>query len=730
MTSRRFWFSCCALGALLPQIASAQADPAAVDDPGFAGEIVVTAQKREERLRDTPQSVTAISADDLSKLGATQFRDFANSVPALTFTTSGAGQTQISLRGVTTGNDVGPTVGIYVDDVPYGSSSAFANAASLALDVGPFDVERIEVLRGPQGTLYGASTMGGLIKYVSAQPSLGDFSGAVQAGVSDTHDGGTGYNAAASLNVPIAVDKAAIRASGFYTRDGGYIDNRALGQRDVNRARIYGGRLDLRLEPVEALSIRITGFLQNIARDGSGAADYTLAGAAVGDALDHLRLYAEPFEQRFRLIAGTLTYDFGGAALTSISSYQTARTRYRSDLSSFYVPLFGSIGLPFSAIAIDQARDLDKFTQEVRLGSTGKKPLEWMIGGFYTHEKSGNGQHIVARDPAGQPSAIDLATIAIPTRYREYAAFGNLTWHITGRFDVSAGLRYAANRQRFEQDGSGLLGTSVPTIRSKDDVVTYLANARYKLGDRTTAYLRYATGYRPGGPNFVINDPATGLPTGPAIFESDRLKSYEAGLKAETADRSFAIDVAGYHINWSNIQVVTARAGGTIIANAGHARIDGAELSLTARPSQAITVTGAFAYQDARLVEADADLGAAKGERLPNVPRFTAALDFDYRIAETGIRPTVGAALRFVSDRRASFDASASFPQYKLPDYVTVDLRAGASFGRIDTRIFVRNLFDVRGQLSALTLLSVLGGPAQVSILQPRTIGISASTHF
>lgn len=139
---------------------------------------------------------------------------------------------------------------------------------------------------------------------------------------------------------------------------------------------------------------------------------------------------------------------------------------------------------------------------------------------------------------------------------------------------------------------------------------------------------------------------------------------------------------------------------------------------------------GAFAYQDARLAEADADLGAAKGERLPNVPRFTAALDFDYRIAETGIRPTVGAALRFVSDRRASFDASASFPQYKLPDYATVDLRAGASFGRVDTRIFVRNLFDVRGQLSALTLLSVLGGPVQVSMLQPRTVGISASTRF
>lgn len=730
MSAKWLWLSCSAIGATFPHMAAAQtgaAPAAAIED---SQDIVVTAQKREERLLDTPQSVTALSADDLSKLSAVQFRDFANMVPALSFTTQGAGQTQISLRGVTTGNDVGPTVGIYVDEVPYGSSSAFANAASLALDVGLFDVERVEVLRGPQGTLYGASTMGGLVKYVSKRPSLTEFGGAAQASLSDTRGGGVSYNAAAALNIPIAADKAAVRASGFYSRDGGYIDNLALGEKDVNRARIYGGRLDLLLAPTEALSIRLTGYLQNVARGGTSMADVSLAGDPVDGALDQRRLYAEPFDQRFRLVSGTIAYDFGAAALTSISSYQTARVSYRSDLSAFYVPLFGSIGLPFGAIGIDQRRDLDKFAQEVRLGSTGKPALEWAIGGFYTHEKSRNFQHLVSRDLAGQTSTIDLATLSIPSRYEEYAAFGDLTWHITDRFDVSGGLRYAANRQHFQQDGSGLLGTSIPAHTSKDDVVTWLANARYKFGDRATAYLRYATGYRPGGPNFVLNDPATGLSTGPATFGADMLDSYEAGFKAETADRSFGIDASAYHIDWTNIQVISARAGGTIIANAGRAKIDGAELALTARPSPAVTVTGAFAYQDARLADADADLGAAKGERLPNVPRFTAALNFDYRLLDSPVAPALGATLRFVSDRRASFDGSASFPQYRLPDYVTIDLRAGASFGPIDAQFFVRNLFDVRGQLSAVTLLSALGGPAQVSIVQPRTIGVSASTRF
>lgn len=729
MTKNWIWMTCGALGAIAPHTVSAQVTPTgtASADPA---DIIVTAQKRDERLLDTPQSVTALSSADLAKLGAAQFRDFANTVPALSFTTQGAGQTQISLRGVTTGNDVGPTVGIYVDDVPYGSSSAFANAASLALDVGLFDVARVEVLRGPQGTLYGASTMGGLVKYVTKTPDLDQFGGEAQVGVSGTRGGAMGYNAAAAVNLPIVSDKIAIRASGFYTRDGGYIDNLALGRRDVNRADIYGGRIDVLLAPTDALRLRLTGYAQNIDRDGNAMADFTLGGVPIDGSLDQRRLYNEPFDQQFRLLSATIDYDFGPAKLTSISSYQTVRTDFRSDLSAFYVPLFASIGLPFSAVAIDQGRTTDKFTQEVRLASSGAHRLEWVIGGFYTNEKSANTQQILSRDLSGQASAINLATLSVASRYEEYAAFGDLTLHLTDRFDLSGGLRYAANRQRFQQDGSGLLGTSIPLRRASDDVFTYLANARYKLGDRMTAYLRYATGYRPGGPNFLLLDPMTGLPTGPATFKADHLQSYEAGIKAETADRTFGIDLSVYHIDWNDIQVTAARSGGTIIANAGRARVDGGELTLTARPSRRFTASGAFAYQNARLADADADLGAAKGERLPNVPRFTATLNTDYRLPETRFKPSLGATLRFVSDRRAGFNASPSFPQYRLPSYATVDLRAGASFGPVDAQLFVHNLLDERGQLSAITLLSVLGGPAQVSILQPRTIGISATTHF
>lgn len=689
-------------------------------------EIIVTAQKRRERLIDTPLSVSVVSSESLTRMGATQLRDFADSVPGLNFKTLGAGLTQISLRGVTTGNDVSSTVGIYVDEVPYGSSSGFASGAQTALDVGLFNLDRIEVLRGPQGTLYGASTMGGLLKYVTKRPDETRFGVEVQTGISDTREGGVSYQGAATVNAPIVTDKAALRVTGFYSRDGGYVDNLALSSKD-HPSDIHGGRLDLLLTPGDALTIRLNGFLQDISRDGEGTSDYAFSGVPLDGSLDQRRLFSEPFDQRFRLVSGTVTYDLRLATLTSVSSYQTARTEYVEDLSRAYVPLFASIGLPFSAVGLALNPTTDKFTQELRLAAERTELFEWLIGGFYTHETSDSRVAFLLRDLAGQPTPNNLLTLSAPSRYEEYAAFGDLTWHLSDKFDVTGGVRYARNQQEFTQNGSGLLIGSTPTRRSSEDVFTYLANARYRFSDHATAYLRYATGYRPGGPNYVANDPITGLALAGETFEADHLKSYEAGIKAETADQRFGLDLAGYYINWSNIQILTARGGFSVYTNApGGATVRGTELTLTARPIRALTVTGAFAYQRAQMSEADPDLGAAKGERLPNVPRFTAALNADYELPVESLQPAVGATLRYVDERTASFDDS-TFPQYRLPDYVTVDLRAGVMLGSFNTQLYLRNLVDERGQQSAMFTHF---GTAHVAIQQPRTIGISVTTHF
>lgn len=703
------------------------------DNRSDSSDIVVTAQRRSERLIAVPQSLTAVTGDDLAKLNAVQLRDYANTIPGLNIVSTGAGQTQLVVRGVTSGNsDVAATVGVYVDDVPYGGSTVFSSNVSLGLDGALFDLDRIELLRGPQGTLYGASSMGGLLKYVTRAPNLREFEGGTQDSVSFTRHGGVNYNVSAAASAPLVTDRIAVRASSYYSQIGGYIDNVQSGrsETEVGRARIYGGRLDVLFQPTDDLTIRIAGFAQNLHRDGSAQVDYTLSGQPVSGDLNQRRLLREPFDQRFRMVSGTIAYDFGAFNVTSISSYQNNHVRATVDASPLYVPLLGSVGLGVSAAAVQNGVSTDKFTQEVRLASSGERTVEWILGGFYTHESSLAPTNLIGYNADGTVYPVNLLTANLSSTYEEIAAFGDVTVHLTPKFDVTGGIRYARNNQSYTQNATGLLAPSAPTLTSKEDVFTYLANARYRFSQHATAYARFATGYRPGGPNLTTFDPVTGARLGSPTFQADTLESYELGFRGETGDRTFGIDASAYHIDWNNIIVSGIRNGLNTYVNAPGAMVDGAELTLTARPSRSVTASGAFAYANARLSAAAPDLGARKGERLPNVPEFTAAINADFQASGPGLRPTFGGTLRFVSDRKSGFDANAQIPQYDLGDYVTADLRAGASLGPIVAQVFVRNLFDERGALSAYTVLSSLGGPARVAVLQPRTIGIGLTGRF
>jgi len=692
-------------------------------------EVVVTAQKFEEKLSETPLSVTAISARNLEALGATQFRDFASTVPSLTFTTSGVGSTQVNLRGITTGNNISPTVGIYVDEVPYGSSTPFASGAQLALDVGLFDVSRIEILRGPQGTLYGASTMGGLLKYVSVTPDPTAFGATMRAGVLSTEGGGVGYDAAAAINAPFADEKAAVRVSGFYTHDSGFIDNLTSGRDDVNEADVYGGRADLLLKPSDKLSLRFTAFAQDIERDGTASADFGLTtGEPIDGELEQRRLRPEPFDQQFRLGSATLGYEFENVTLTSISSYQTVRSHAITDVSAFFVPALAGGGIVLGSVDVEKRNDTDKFTQELRLNGTGEL-FDWSIGAFYTDEDSDQFQTLNSSLPNGDVFPVNLLTVELPSTYEEYAGFGTLTWHVTQKLDLTGGLRYAHNSQRFEQIGSGPLVFSVAERGQQDSIDTYQATIRYRASETFMPYLRYATGYRPGGPNAVIND-LSGQPLADPLFDADKLKSYEGGIKASTADRRFSVDAAIYYIDWDNLQINAVRNGLGVVDNAAAAQSKGAELTLTFAPTSQLTLVGAFGYTDAQLTEAAPDLGGVKGDRLPDTPEFTGSLAGDFAFDLGNRDAFVGATVRHVTDRVVSYDASSSVPQYDLPEYTTVDLRTGVQLGAARLQLYVRNAFDERGQLSGTTAFSALGGPVWVSLVQPRTIGVNLISQF
>jgi outer membrane receptor protein involved in Fe transport len=517
--------------------------------------------------------------------------------------------------------------------------------------------------------------------------------------------------------------------SGFYTHDSGFIDNLTNGRDDVNESKVYGGRADLFVKPADKLSLRLAVFAQDIERDGTASADFGLAsGEPVDGDLDQRRLRAEPFEQEFRLVSGTLTYDFENAALTSISSYQTVRSHAITDVSEFFGPALAASGIVLGSIEVEKENETDKFTQEVRLAATGAL-LDWSIGGFYTDEQSDQFQTLNASMPDGAVFPVDLLTVNLPSSYQEYAGFGTLTWHATSKLDFTGGLRYAHNSQTEEQIGSGPLIFSVPERNDSDSIVTYLATIRYRASDNLMSYLRYATGYRPGGPNVVLND-LSGQPLASPVFASDELRSYEGGIKTSTADGRFGVDAAVYFIKWDDLQINAVRNGLGVVDNAAAAESKGAELTLTLLPTPQLTLVGAFAYVDAELSEDAPDLGGVEGDRLPDTPEFSGALSADYSFELAGREAFLGTTVRHVTDRVSSYDASPGSPQYELPEYTTVDLRTGLQLGSARVQFYIKNVFDERGELSATTAFSVLGGPVAVSLVQPRTIGVNLITQF
>lgn len=676
-------------------------------------EIVVTAQKREERLIEVPQSVSVMMADDLEKLSATQFKDFANTIPGLNFTTSGPGATQISMRGVTAGADINQTVAVYVDEVPYGSSTSFGRSGRYTPDGSLFDLERIEILRGPQGTLYGASSMGGLIKYVTGSPKFDEFSGRVVGSLSDTSNGGESYNIAGVINAPLG-EKAAVRASGYYTEDGGYVDNVALGKSDVNGSELYGARVDLLMEPTEQFAIRLVADLQSISRDGTAEVDFTAAadGKPVFGELEQSRTITEPFDQEFRLFAGTIDYEFDSFLLTSITSYQETETENRFDISPEFIPLLASFGFgTFSGVGLTDLPSTDKLTQEIRLTSFEGDTFEWSVGAFYTKEESERESEMVVLDISGQPVPNIFYTLSAPSDYEEYAAFANVTWHVTDQWDIGAGVRYARNDQSYVQFGSGVFIADQPEATSDEGVATYLLNSSYHLSGHSTVYARFATGYRPGGPNFVARD-TNGVPLSPPTFDADRVKSYELGYKGETDDRRFTMEVAAYYVDWVDIQIFDTSTPLGGFTNGDEADVKGAEVVFTARPVTGLTLNLNGSYAKTRRSNIDTD------------SQYSAALTADYAFSESGqYQPFVGTTVRHISERGNSITTNT--PQ-ELPSYTIVDLRVGADIIGFQAQLFARNIFDERGRLS----LQTASGQPLFSILQPRTVGINFARDF
>ncbi|MFC3108345.1 TonB-dependent receptor [Undibacterium arcticum] len=711
---------------------SAAATPAAAASDVTV--VSVTAQRRREPVREVPLSVTVLGGEALEQGGNKQLKDFVTLLPGVDYSQAGGGGggSQITMRGVSTGAQVGPTVSVYVDDVPYGSSTAFAGGSTLSLDLGLFDIERIELLRGPQGTLYGAGAMGGLLKYVTLDPDTKSQAAKLSADVATTEKGGTSTGVQAMANLPIKEGVAAVRLGLYKRNEAGYIHDANHDMRTIDDSTMQGLRASLLVTPSKDTTLRFTAQTQESKRDGGSAEDVDIK---TGRPLygDYVRRLSadEPFRQKYDLLSATIESELGWARFHSITSYQKVDTNGQYDVSNLYVPLLGQAGINNAAYSLPYTFYTRKATQEFRLVSPSSKRFEWLAGAFYTRENSSRSQDLLGLDQAGKPDGALIISSTTPSTYRETALYGNATVYLSDAVDVTLGMRYGRNTQAAYSTNIGILAPPpAPGTSSSENTSTYLATIRYRLSKSDAVYLRAASGYRPGGPLPVFRNPLTGEVLTASTFKSDTLWSYEAGWKSDFLQKRLSLEAAAYYIDWKDIQMFTSVAGFSGIGNASKAKSQGVELTLTARPMEGLNLSAAISAVDARLKTDSADLGGRAGDRLPNSARFSAALQADYRFDYAGHESYVGASMSHVGDRLTSFAASQGMPLYRLPAFTTLDLRAGTALGRYRLGLFVRNLGNVKGQTAAATTLSPLGGPAQVSIMAPRTLGLQLSTEL
>ena len=730
MNSRRLRLS---LGVLT--VMSAAAAPAA-EEPALE-EVVVTASRREEAIQNVAAAVAVIDPQTFAAGGVNSLTGVLAYVPGVIFNDNGApGQGSITMRGVANIFST-PSVGVYVDDIPYGSVTAFAEGANFALDSLLGDIERVEVIKGPQGTLFGASSMGGSLRYITREPSLTEIDGRVSLDLSDTTEGGFNQLYRGRISVPIVADKLAISLSGFYQDNEGFIDEATLGLEDVNAAELRGGQATLLYQPTDALRIKLSYADQEFEFSNTNTIPFDLdTGDPLVGRYEKDSAGDTPTDISFELYSATLEYETDWATATLATSSQEFAQNAILDLTSGLGPLVdGLLGVPVgtNSVLLDFDISTERTVHEFRLTSPNNEQLEWLAGLYYTEEESSNFQGARV-----SPGPLDLVTQQFPSEYEEFAAFGNVTYYFTPQLDATVGMRYSSNDMSVTFSGTGILaGPPLPRTTVSDEVQTYLFNVRYRPSDDVSLYARIANGYRPASANLGLVDPASGDVISVPFVEADTLWSYEVGAKGNLAGGSVLYDVAVYHIQWKDLQVFRSFLGASVGGNAdSDVTANGVEASLTVRPTDALNLTGTLAYATSELDEDDPSIGGLEGEQLPGIPEWTFSLAGDYRFPlGASVEGFVGGGVTYQDERKTSFiggvgaDGSVIAPpnpNYTTDDYLTADLRVGATFGRYELSLYATNLFNEYAYQRATT--SAFQGTA--TILKPRTIGAVFSAQF
>jgi iron complex outermembrane receptor protein len=692
---------------------------------GQLSEVVVTAQKRAERLVDVPISVSVLDAAALTDANQAGLRDYYNKIPGLSIT-PWFGSWTLAIRGIAPGQMFdNPTVATVIDEVPYGTSTAIGGG-SFAPDFDPNDLARIEVLRGPQGTLYGASSLGGLLKFVTTDPDTNRMSGRVQAGLSDVRNADEpGHSVRGSINLPLS-ETLALRASAYTRDEPGYIDDPLHGRNAINSLSSSGGRLAMLWQPSGDFSLKLSGMFQDRTTRGSNS-----IAARDGRLLQpHALVGVEAGRSRDWFLGATVNATLDSAELTAISGYSRVQVG-----GAINLPTAAALAASHGGDSVYVSFDLDpisKFSQEVRLSFPFGDRFDLLTGAFYTREKSDSLQSNLAVDSfAAEVASPLLETINLMT-YEEYAVFADLTYRITDRFDIQLGGRQSRNDQAYTNIATNSLSSpptmsTTPDIDSTADAFTFLVTPRFRISADLMVYGRAASGYRVGGSNGVF-----GVRCGRPDYEPDKTLNYEVGVKGAALERRVSFDASVYYIDWRDAQISGSCEEGLYgyKSNGSQARSQGIELSVDVRPVSGMSINVWGSWNDAELTEdlpagtVAAGIIGLTGDRLPLAARFSGGLSLDHEFPlGATLRAFAGGTISHTGDRYGPFAAEGVLRE-RFPSYTKTDLRAGMKYSRWTGGIYLNNVSDRRGIISADTPNGL------VYIIQPRSIGLSVAAAF
>ncbi len=770
MRFSRLGFGTCAVFALMAG-GAASVHAQSATEAAAPGEIVVTAEKRSSTVQDTPISITALSGDALRNQGVAGVQGIVAAVPGLSMRTAGPGQTELELRGLSSSGGASPTVGFYLDDYTL-TAPAAALVGKVVIDPDLYDLNRVEVLRGPQGTLYGSGSMGGTVKLITNQPNLDTVQGSIDGSFSSTRGGGINGGGNAMVNVPLITDKLAVRIvatdkyrDGWITRvvepnfpapvnpngfcagsgwpgcDRGNVlaITPASETPHTNWEHLQGARIEVLAKPTERLTLSALALYQKI--DLGGYDEYDLPPGLPGYHFQPNNA-SEPISDKFQLYGLTATYDLGFADLISATAYYTrteSQTQDTAEALYSLLPLYGFNTSTFYTSPFNETDTTHQFSEELRLTSKNSGALRWTFGVFYSHfesifAESNNLPAFVATIPgglAGNPQGV-LYQANNPYYIKQYGVFGEGTYNFGGGVKLTAGARWYKFDSRANEETTGLLalsGNATPYLSNfatSNNGVNPKVTLSYEHEHDLTLYATVSRGFRPGGINQQIPNPPCTL--NGETYGPDSIWNYEVGEKAKLFGNHLTVNADVYYIHWSNVQQsVNQACGYPLSANAGSAQAYGPEVEINAQLTRdwAINFTGTYTHS--ALSSANAALQAqdplvVPGLPLLNVPKFT---ETTARVYSRPVSDTWRLSAR-VSNSYVGTTTDIDYSYGTLPAYDIFGARVGLMNGQVSVWLFADNFTDKRAQLGINTTGFSYTIPSLIRVAtnQPRTIGI------